>query len=98
MKIFRQSTHTVEEIAGNVFHAEAEKIAELRAGDEDGDAVGEANDDRAREIFDHCAQSGDAHEDEKDSGEHGAGEQASDSVAGNYSEHDDDEGSGGSAD
>src|SRR5260370_36019675 len=33
--------HAVKEITGDVIHLQAKEVADLRAGDEDGDAVGE---------------------------------------------------------
>src|SRR5713226_3356083 len=38
--------HAVKEITGNVIHLQTEEVTDLRAGDQDRDAVGEANDNR----------------------------------------------------
>ncbi len=89
MEVFGDRAHTMKEIAGDVLHPQAEEVAELSAGDEDGDAVGESDDNRARKIFDQSAKAGDAHDHQDDSREHCAGEQASEAVAGNDAKDDD---------
>src|SRR5450432_2989105 len=81
-----------------MFHMQAKEITELGASDQYGDAVGESNDDRAGKIFDHGAESGDAHEDQENAGEHRAGEESGDAVTRNYSKDNDYEGSGRASD
>ncbi len=94
----RERLHAVEEIPRDVIHAQAEEVANLRAGDEDGDPVGEANDYGAGEIF-HCrAHAGDAEKNEQNAGHHGAGEKAVDPVLGDDAGNHDDECAGWAAD
>ena len=88
----------MEEVAGDMVHAQAEKVANLSAGDEDGDAVCETDDDWTWKIFDGRAHAGDAEEYEQDAGHHGALEKAVDAVLGDDSGDDDDESAGGAAD
>ena len=45
----RQHVHPADEVAGHRGDLQAEEVLELRAGDEERDAVGEADDDRARD-------------------------------------------------
>ena len=59
----RKRLHAMEKIARDVVHAKAEEVADLRAGNEDGDAVGEADDYGAREIFYRGAHPGHAEKD-----------------------------------
>ncbi len=75
----------MEEVAGDVLHAEAEEVADLSAGDENGDAICETDDDRAGKVFDGRAHAGDAEENEQDPGHHGAFEEAVDAMLGDDS-------------
>jgi hypothetical protein len=75
-----------------------EKILDLRAGDEDGDAIGEADDYGPRDKFHARTQSSDAHDDEQDAGHNGDHEEAVNAVRGDDAGDDDDEGAGGAAD
>jgi hypothetical protein len=88
----------MKEIARESFNVQAEKIADLRAGDENGDAVGKANDDRARKIFDGGAHAGDAEKDQEDASHHGAEEQALYAMFCDDAGDDDNEGTGGATD
>ena len=58
-----EQAHAGQELAGNGAGAEAEEVLDLRGGDEDGDAVGEADDDRAGDELDRRAEAGEAHDD-----------------------------------
>ena len=58
MKVLRQRLHAQPEHAGNFLELQTEEIFDLRAGDQDGDAVGEADDDRARNELHRRAQAG----------------------------------------
>ena len=75
-----------------------EEVLELRAGDDERDAVGEADDDRARDEPDGGAGAGEPHDDEHDAGHHRAHEQAVDAVLGDDARDDHDERAGRSAD
>src|SRR5258706_7921129 len=46
-----KSPHAVKEITGGVIHLQTAEVANLRAGDKDRDAVGEADDDEPRKVF-----------------------------------------------
>ena len=46
-----EDSDALQEFAGNRRRREAKKVLDLRGGDEQGDAVGEADGDRARDIF-----------------------------------------------
>src|ERR1700730_8957734 len=50
----------VEKIAWHASHPQAKEITDLRAGDENGDAVREADNDRSRKIFHAVAHAGDS--------------------------------------
>jgi hypothetical protein len=77
---------------------EAEKIADLRARDDHGDAVREADHHRARDVIDGGAQSGRAEDDQHDARHERAHEQPVDAVMQDDSGHHDDERSRGAAD
>ena len=64
---------------------QTEKIFHLRAGNQNGDAVGEADHDRPGNKFDRRAQPGEAHDDQQHSGHHGAEKKPVDAVHGNDS-------------
>ena len=57
-----------EEFAGNGADAKAEEVLDLRGGDQDGDAVGESDDDRAGDESHRCTEAGEGHGDEDDAG------------------------------
>src|SRR5581483_10742699 len=90
--------HAVEEITGDVIHPEAQEVANLRAGDKDGDSVGEANDHRTGEILDGRAEARDAEENEEDACHQSASEEPVDALLCDDASDDDNEGSGGAAD
>ena len=52
----------------------AEKVADLRAGNQNGDAVGEADDNGARKIFHQRAHARDAEKNQENAGHHRAHE------------------------
>ena len=97
-KLEGESFDALPENAGNFFELQAKEVFDLRAGDEDGDTVGEADDDGPRDKFDGGAHAGEAHDHEDDAGHHGADEQAIDAVRGDDSRDDDDESTGGATD
>jgi hypothetical protein len=77
----------------------AEEIADLGARDEDGDPVGETDDDRPRNVGHRGAHSGRAEDDEDAPRHHGAHEQAVDAVGrDDAGDDDDDEGARRTAD
>src|ERR1043166_2696310 len=88
----------MKEIARRVIKFEAEEFLDLRAGDENGDAVGKADDYRAGKIFDGRAHAGDAENDQENAGHHGAEEEPFDAVFGDDARDNDHEGAGGTAD
>lgn len=98
MKAARQGFHAKPENAGDFVEMQAQEVFHLGAGNEDGDAIGESDDDGARDELDGRAQACDSHDDEENSGHDGAHEKAVYTVcrddAGDYN----DEGSGGPAD
>src|SRR5579859_724273 len=81
-----------------MIHAQAEEIAYLRAGNQNGDAVGESDDHRTRKIFNRGAHAGDAEQNEQNARHHGAHEEAVDAVFGDDSGYDHDKGARGAAD
>ena len=89
--------HARPELAGHV-DAQAEEVLDLRAGDQHGDAVGEADDDRPRNELHRRAQARHAQHDEDDARHHGAHEQAVEAVGRDDAGDDHDERAGRSAD
>ena len=96
--VFGQHLHAGQEAAGDGRSPEAEEVFDLGRGDQQGDAVGEADDDRARDELDGGAEAGDAHDEQDDAGHEGDEGEAGDAEAGDDAGHDDDEGAGGSPD
>ena len=74
------------------------EVADLRAGDENGNSIREPDHDRTGNEPDRRTHSGHAKCDEDAAGEHGAHEQAIDAVARGDAGDDDDEGAGWAAD
>ena len=73
-------------------HGDSEKVLQLRAGNDQRDAVGEADDHRPWDEP-HCRTgAGDAHDHEQDAGHHRAHEQAVDAMGGDDAGHHDDKG------
>ena len=85
-------------IARNFIQLQSEEVFDLRAGDQDRDAVGEADDDRPRNELDRRAHAGEAHDHQQDAGHHRAHEQAVDAVLGDDAGDHDDERAGRPAD
>src|SRR5260370_28483800 len=98
MKILGQRLAARPEHTGNFFQLEAEKIFHLRAGDQDGNTVGEADNDGPRNVLYRSTHAGEPHDDENDSGHHRAHEQAFDAMNGDDASDDDDKGSGWATD
>jgi hypothetical protein len=57
-----------QKLAGHGPGAQSEEIFDLGGGDEDCDAVGEPDDDRTGNEAHGCAEAGEAHDDQHDSG------------------------------
>jgi hypothetical protein len=98
VRALEENLSAADEVARDGAGVKAEEVFDLSAGDEDGDAVGEADDDGARNEFDGGAKASDAEEDEEHAGHEGADQQSVEAVAGQDAEDDDDEGAGGAAD
>ena len=88
----RQELHPRQEVTRHRVDAQAEEIADLRAGNEDRDAVGETDDDRTRNEAHGRSQAGRAQHDEHHAGHQRADEQPLDPVARDDAGDDDDEG------
>ncbi len=58
MEVAGEGFHAQPEDAGNFVEVQAEEVFDLRAGDQDGDAVGESDDDGAGNELDRGAQAG----------------------------------------
>ncbi len=97
-EIASESFDAGQEFAGDFFDLQAEEIFDLSTGDDDGDAVGEADDHRTGDEFHGAAEAGDAENDEYDSSHEGAEVQAIEAVFCDDAVHDDYERSGGAAD
>src|SRR5258708_32193952 len=82
MKILSQRFDASPKHARNFLQVEAEEIFYLRAGDQDGYAVCEPDNDGPRNILYRCAHPGKAHDDENHSGHHCEHEQAFDAMNG----------------
>src|SRR5712672_857483 len=76
----RECLHAMKKITWNMIHAQAEEIANLRAGDEDGDPVGEADNYGTGEVFDGGAHARDPKHHKEYASHDGAGEKAVDAV------------------
>ena len=92
-----QSFHAQPEDAWNFGELQAEEILYLSAGDQDGDAVGKADDHRAGDELDCGAHAGDAHDHQQNTGHHRTHEEAIDTVKCDDAGDDHNEGAGGSA-
>ncbi len=64
--------HPPEKVTGHRAGAYAEEVFDLRAGDEQRDAVGKAYDHRTRNEFDRRPQAGGSQQDEQAAGHDGA--------------------------
>ena len=93
-----QDAQAAEELSRQRRRLQAEQIADLRAGDQDGDAVGEADHDRPRDVLHRGPEPGDAEQDQHHAGHQGAHEQPVEAVGGDDAGHDHHECPGGSAD
>src|SRR5262249_55901186 len=96
-KCLSESSHTVKEIAWDRIEAKAEEIFDLCAGDQNGDAIGKADDDRSRKIFDGRTHARRSEKEQKDARHHRADKEAVDAVLGDDSSDDNDESTGWSA-
>ena len=64
-KLRGERLHSQPEDARNLVEVQSEEVFDLRAGDQNGDAVGEADDDRPRDELHRGAHAGDAHDDQQ---------------------------------
>src|SRR3954447_7358468 len=94
----REGFHAQPEHAGNFVEVESEEVFYLRAGDEDGNSVGESNDHWAGDELYRGAEPGEAHDDQEYAGHDGAHEESIDAVSGDNARDYDDEGAGGATD
>ena len=93
-----QLAHAREKFAGVVLQAESEEVANLGAGNQHRNAVGETHHDRAGNELHRFAKAGEAHDDQHHACHHGAEEQSLHAVLDDDSVDDHDEGAGGAAD
>ena len=98
MEIESESLHAQPEDPGNFFELEAEEILDLGAGDQDGDAIGEADDDGPGNELDGRAHAREPHDYENGSGHYRAHEKTVDTMGGHDAGHHDYEGAGRAAD
>ena len=87
-----------EEFRRQVVDLQAEEILDLRHEDDDGDTVGETDDDGDRDEADQLPHARDAHCQQKGASQHGRTEQVHEAVGGNDAVNDRDECAGGAAD
>src|SRR5258708_33920757 len=97
MEIAGQGLHAQPEDAGDFVETQSEEDFDLRAGEEDGDAVGESDDDRTRNELNAGDQAGHAHDDQEHARHHGTHAQPVDAVRANDSSYNDDEAAGSTA-
>jgi hypothetical protein len=64
VKLCGDRAHAMKEIAWNTLHLQSEEIANLRACNENGNAVCESHDNRSGKVFHHRPQAGHAHHDQ----------------------------------
>ena len=86
-----------EKLARHFADRQAEEILDLRAGNQDRDAVGEADHNRPRNVFDGLPQSGDPQQHQHEPRHEGAHIQSIDPIFGNDVIHDDDKSAVGPA-
>ena len=89
--------YAFDEVIGHALDAQAEKIPELRACDQHGDAVGKPNDDGTRDVLDGRPDARRAEADQDDAGHHRANEQPVDAVLADDAGDDDHECAGRAA-
>ena len=87
-----------EEIGRHLVDLQAEQVLDLRDRDQHGDAVGEADDDRDRDVAHQRAEPEPAEREQEHAGEHGRDQQVGDAVALDDAVDDDDEGARRAAD
>src|SRR5205823_1697653 len=97
VEVFRQCMNSCRKNAGNVLQTQAEKVLNLSARNQYGDAVGEANYHWPWNKFHRRTEASHAHDDEKRAGHHRTHEQAIDSVYRYNTRHDYDERAGRAA-
>jgi hypothetical protein len=84
--VFGQHAHPLEEVSRHWRgEFDAEHIAQLRAGDDERDAIGETDDDRTRNKADGRAAAREPHDHQHDSRHHRAHEEAVEPVLGDDS-------------
>ena len=80
--VSQSALHACEELAGIFLHRQAEEIFDLRGGDQQGDAVGESDDDGAGDETHGGAEAGEAEEEQNHAGHHGDHEESGEPVFG----------------
>ena len=98
MEVAGQRLHAERENTGDFVETQSEEIFYLGAGDQDGDAVGESDDNGTRNEFHACAETGCSHDDEEHSCHHGTHEQSVGAMCSHDAGDYDDKGAGRSAD
>jgi hypothetical protein len=98
MGIGGQRLDSGKEFRRQVVDLQPEEILDLGEENDDGDAVGEADDDGDRNEADQLPHAGDAHGQQKDAGEHGGAQQVAEAVHGDDAVDDGDEGAGRATD
>ena len=93
----RKQPDARQKFAGNCADSQAEEIPELRGGNQNCDAVGEADDHHARDEADSRAQAGEAHQQEQNAGHQRHHSQAAHAKAEDDAGDDHHEGAGGTA-
>src|SRR5262249_10555093 len=89
--------HAMKEIPGHRIEMKAEEILDLRAGDQDGYAVREADDDRSRKVFDGRTHARHSKEEQKNASHHRANKKAINAVLADDPSHNDDKCAGWAA-
>jgi hypothetical protein len=93
-----QRLDPVEEFGRQVVDAQAEEILDLGEEDDDGNAVGEADDDGDRDEADQLPHPRQSHGKQEDAGQHGCSEQVVEAVDGHDAVNNGDESAGRAAD
>jgi hypothetical protein len=94
----RELAHTREELARIARDVQTEKILDLRRCDQEGDAVGEPDDDRSRDEGHRVAEVRQSEHDQDDAGHHRHHQQTGEAEAGDDAGNDHDERAGRSRD
>src|SRR5580692_5589029 len=93
-----QGHNARRKVTWNLINLESKEILDLSAGNDDGNAVRETHDYRARDELDRRAQTRRSQYQQQNASHHGAHEQPIDAVSRNNSKYDDHEGASGTTD